>query len=236
MYLIAKEIFGDPKKGQPGFRRFLQQTGQFGRGIVNESYPLSIERASFNRLVVEIGQNLPDYKTDQWRNYGKDKSFWAEILLEKYRREGDDKDIIVNDLRFECDKTLFQWNGFEVYLVLCTEETRKERLAKEGEVWIGMDPDSVITGLYSSWNNARSVEFINEEHLRGDISEEMCTQISNQFIYTKYIEKKIEFPTDHVIWNDHREPPASSILREDKSYLTPEEFNKKFLIQGVTEE
>lgn len=51
IYQLLRKIFGDLDKSTPGYRRLLQQTGQYGRGIINRDYPLSPERAAYVMMV-----------------------------------------------------------------------------------------------------------------------------------------------------------------------------------------
>lgn len=233
MYQLASKIFGKPQKGDAGFRRLLQQMGQFGRGIVNDDYPLSPERASFVMMVRSVGRNLWDLGKIEWEKYGLDPAFWSKAVLitpPTYNPNPERSmtlNVIVNDLRFQVDRDVFEKAGFQTFLVLCTEETRNERILKHQEKFDGI-PRSWESYIPGCGFVPGMLDKIKEEHRICDCSEELATRLSNQILYSKELKVTPEFPISNVVWNDHRDPPEGSILHEDPSYLTTAKFHTKF--------
>jgi hypothetical protein len=218
--LIAREFFGNFKKKDPGARNLLTSIGQIGRAYVSNNYPLSIERASFIFLVRQIGKRVQNYGHINWDLYGKSTDFWTYALLNSPPTHNfnpgrsPDLPILVNDLRFPNDKIRLEAAGFETWLVLCTEQTRRERMVELGEEYDGLSLSTFATQK--------------AEHQVVDVSESYATQLSNHFLYTRSYPKEPDFPIDRVIWNDHRNPPSGSILQEKRSYLSATDFWQKY--------
>src|SRR4051812_18700276 len=55
IYALVKVLLGTSDKNIPGVRRMLQLVGQWGRGIVSEEYPLTLERASTTKWIKYTG-------------------------------------------------------------------------------------------------------------------------------------------------------------------------------------
>lgn len=166
LYHLMVEIFGPIGKETPGFRRLLQQTGQFGRGIINSAYPLTFERAAFIGMVRSLGPKTPGLEKVDWSSYGKDESFWAKALINSSPTNVPESNVIINDLRFQIDKTTFEEAGFTSFLVLCTEETRKERLLANNEHY-----DGIFPSLLSDFGSK-----IATEHQTCDVSESLAVK------------------------------------------------------------
>jgi hypothetical protein len=239
IYQLVNELLGKVEKGAPGYRRFLQQVGQFGRGIISEQYPVTIERVALVQLIHQIGRKIWGYDKINWDQYGKRPDFWSYVVLNTsptYNSNPDrslDSPIIVNDLRFPVDKEAFEKAGFESWLVLCTEETRKERMIATGEQFDGIDSvwcfQKTLSDLkLPTEDKKRFQELVGREHEKIDVSEAMSTRLANLFLYTEELEQTPDFPVERVVWNDHREPPSGSILREKQSFLTTADFHARY--------
>ena len=51
IYALSRAYLGTEDKSVPGVRKFMQDVGQWGRGVVSDEYPLSVTRALFTHDV-----------------------------------------------------------------------------------------------------------------------------------------------------------------------------------------
>lgn len=203
---IMLEMFPEATydKSTPGVRDFYKAFGQIGRGIVNETYPISIERMCFIDLVKRVGKEKFPYI--HWDLFGKIPNFWSYALMnaKPVNSRIQEGPFLVTNSRFEEDLECFSKAGWKHYHVMCSRETRIERLKALGE--------KVDWPL----NNDYRVE-----HLNVDISERYSTLLDNLITYPHIFEPGMvcPIPTSQVIWNDHRPPFKHSLLVERGDYI-----------------
>lgn len=154
--VLAEALTGYSRKDAnvPGVRRLWQQIGQWGWGSISEEYPITPERVSFIQMVRTQATSLllqrkSPYAYAPWDVYGSLKSFWIDILLQELaieihqneelenlqsvgmnldRPKPENRFAIVN-IRFEHELDPAEKFGFQLYHVMCSEETRRERMA-----------------------------------------------------------------------------------------------------------
>jgi len=129
MYRVVEHF--DPSgicdKDRPDHRSFLQRIGQWGWGAITNDYPLTPERVAFCELLRVEGKKIPGAKYVRWEEYGTRKDFWVRTLIRRLE-EFDSRDpVAVTNVRFAHEAMPLATEGFEHYLVMCTEGTRAHR-------------------------------------------------------------------------------------------------------------
>jgi len=210
---LIRIIFGEVPRNSLGYRQLQQKIGQYGRGIINQDYPLSPERFALTEAVRRIGPSIWDAGKVDWKRFGVDPKFWTYYLhqvppVHNPNPRCEDRDLVLTNARLEADFEDLEERGWDIYLVLCTWETRYERLEQLGE-----RPDRV-SDIYDP----------REEHDHVDISEKVATFAGNSILYTDKFGVDPDWPLDRVIWNDDRDPPGGSILARSTGWLTTEDF------------
>lgn len=138
LYAIASHSFGvtvnsTEGKDIPGIREFLQTVAQWGRGVINEKYPLTVARALFMAQIRANGE-LGNYGCPevQWANYGKDVDIWLNACIARanaFLAENPDARVAVTNCRFENEFKRLAAEGFVHWHCLCSANTWKTRLA-----------------------------------------------------------------------------------------------------------
>jgi hypothetical protein len=127
MYRITESFFGHCDKSRPDVRKFLQTIGQMGWGFNHQNEaPCTVERAAFIQLMRDNGMGLSGFK-GPWSEFGKRKDFWVKILIDRLADFPEHDNVAVTNLRFEHEEIPLIAAGFDQWLVLCSEETRRER-------------------------------------------------------------------------------------------------------------
>jgi hypothetical protein len=134
IYDVLEYFFGTRGRDIPGARPFMQAVGQWGRGEINELYPLTPERASFTmwlRAAAEEGK-LPGYVN--WLDYGSNKDIWVEACLARvatFAVENPTTRIAITNVRFENELKLLREHGFNHFHVTCSGQTWQQRLVQD---------------------------------------------------------------------------------------------------------
>lgn len=185
LYELQRVFFGSDDKSAPGAREFLQVVGQWGRGTVNEKYPLSVSRATFTTMVRAMGPGglISRAHKVKWENYGKDDNIWLDALIARIEAEAGivNPRIGVSNVRFKNEFDRLTQIGFIHFHVMCSAKTWAARLAKDKKT-----PQSPSVN---------------------DISEQMAIGFDQSAM--QQIKSKPTGPKLRVIWND-REAPAPS--------------------------
>jgi hypothetical protein len=162
MYALTHWLFGygdvpRDKTLPPGLRECWQTFGQWGKGIVNEQYPLTPERAMFTRLIRDkLGhstQSIYRLKKNfgvQWQHYGLLDSIWISGLCRRLDgrasmvetnsygvshvvREPVPEGLqAVTNLRFPVEVTAFEKRRWAVVHVLTSPEELRARHEAQG--------------------------------------------------------------------------------------------------------
>jgi hypothetical protein len=132
LYALQEFLFGTRDKSAPGARKFLQTAGQWGRGLVNEQYPLTPTRALFCMMITTLGvaKRLPDDSVN-WHEFGNDR-LWVDALLR--RVAGMEGRVAVSNVRFENEYKALSEAGWEHWHVMCSQQTWEKRLKASGMV------------------------------------------------------------------------------------------------------
>jgi hypothetical protein len=221
-YTIVETLHGkqENKDKVPGLRELYQKIGQWGRGVVNDKYPLTAERAAFTLMMRIHGHQLTNHPV-QWESYGRNEDIWVHSLLAMSQRlagehtlndmdfDADGKSVLpvvdpaqypvqfVTNVRFQNELTTLGQSGFEHFHVLCSDATYTERL--------------------------RSVGIALEDPRLNDLSEQFARNLDVEvanIIRTHETGTKIK-----VIWNDHRPIPSPRLFTMDefKNYVDKNE-------------
>ena len=124
LYALARQLFPSFEKGSPGGRKLLQTLGAWGRGIVSEEYPLTVERGLALDWVLE--QVRRRFLLSGWSAYGTSSDFWRDIALDSM--EGISVETAVTDARFT-NEVEGLWKRFQAptFLVVCHPDTLAAR-------------------------------------------------------------------------------------------------------------
>lgn len=195
LYTIAAYFFGSGyTKADPGYRDFLRKVGQYGRGYVDSDYPLSVERALFVSMMRREGPKIFSLSHIKWDDYGKKQTFWAESvlrspILNSINPQWKPIPLVIPDYRYEIENPLFISQGFKLFLVLCSEETRLKRIAALGE------------------SQDRNVPEDDIDYQKVEYSEKYSTLLSHCALYPDKIIQDRPEKLPPVIWNDDVPPP-----------------------------
>lgn len=177
LYALCSYFFGNCDKKQPGVRKFLQLAGQWGRGVVNEQYPLTPARAMFITMIRTLADQLPRMHVN-WAEFGFNENIWNDALISRANALITDVSEVnrvgVSGCRFENEYKKLEANGFTHYHVMCSPETWAKRLAT-----VGLKPNSPEVN---------------------DYSEKLAIALDNDAIQS--VRMKPVGPKLRVIWND----------------------------------
>jgi hypothetical protein len=150
--------------------------------------------------VREIGPKLPGLSHVIWSGYGTNEAIWAESVLRLFTsdfRIGKTRaGCIIPDLRAHSDVVYLREHHFDIYFVLCTEGTRRERIRKLGEE--------------SVWSHSWDKDY-RFEHNHVGVVEHLNTYISNYFLHPCSMESNTQSEKDFqgkIIWNDDVPAPV----------------------------
>ena len=183
LYELASELYPglDGKdKTKPGVRALLQQLGQYGRGTVNDRYPLTAERAllcSVLRLSKPNSSNSEAGLFVKWSEFGINENLWVDALLRRAKSiEGTDRLVVVTNLRFDNEIEALRKDGFAIAGVVCAQPTLGHR-------------------QYGRTDSTSSQ----------DVSEQLGQKVFLRYHYPTSDPIKVDF----FIWNDNTEAPKT---------------------------
>lgn len=174
LYALCSYFFGECDKKQPGVRKFLQLVGQWGRGVINEQYPLTPARAMFITMIRTLSDQLPNNLHVNWAKFGFNEDIWNDALISRVAVSQSVNRAGVSGCRFENEYKKLEANGFTHYHVMCSPETWAKRLAM-----VGLKPNSPEVN---------------------DYSEKLAIALDNDAMQS--IKIKPQGPKLRVIWND----------------------------------
>lgn len=130
LYKVQEYFFPGTNKADPGARKLLQIIGQWGRGQVDDQYPLTPDRAIFVMMLRHYGaQGQLDPSVD-WKTYGLNPNIWLDALAR--RLEGRSGPLAVSNCRFDNEVDYFDKAGWTGYHVMCSPKTWRARLKAAG--------------------------------------------------------------------------------------------------------
>lgn len=128
-HLFETEITSLTGKDIPGVRSALQIIGQWGRGMVSERYPLTLERARFAHWVRRDGAKLFGSRFQvNWSQFGKTESLWVDALIQRVADEPAEARIGVTNCRFMNEFKSLQAAGYTHWHIMCSPKTLNARL------------------------------------------------------------------------------------------------------------
>jgi hypothetical protein len=205
IYEIVNYFYPNCNKSVPGYRRMLQIVGQWGRGFIDDSYPLTPERACFENLV-------RSERTGKWADFGNSENYWTHQAAYTIKWQDDGyTPLITTDHRFPYEWPVFQDLGYERYLVMCSDETRQKRCEDMGEPFDHV-PDLWTTDWFKALDSL-------------DVSEKYSSllTVGHYFQEESILKDAPDLDERHVIWSDHKPVPKG------RGYLTVEEFTSLVL-------
>lgn len=126
LYAICKYCFGSCDKNNPRHRKFLQFLGQAGWGCHDDQHcPDDLHKAALTILLRREGPAIWNHKN--WDDFGRCSAFWVSDLLDRVENFHAHDKVVVTNVRFPHELEPMKAEGFEHYLVMCSERTRRER-------------------------------------------------------------------------------------------------------------
>ncbi len=126
LYKLCEYVYGSCDKNNPRHRKFLQWVGQCGWGCHDEQHcPDDFDKAAITILLRREGSAI--YPHRDWPSFGRRSDFWVVDLLDRVKCFHQHQNIVVTNVRFRHELEPMKAGGFEHYLVLCSEETRRAR-------------------------------------------------------------------------------------------------------------
>lgn len=188
LYFLLKYFFGVTNKDQHGARKFLQQVGQWGRGVINEQYPVTPERAVFVDLVrAHAAGGFFDVATEKfhvdWLKFGHDDNIWLDAVaarMQNFLSVTPGARVATTNVRFEHEFKRMQELGFRHYHVMTSPQEWSARLQKDG-----LNSASPAVNDYSE-KLAQALD--------GDVTRKISAQRNG--------------PKLNVIWNSATPPPS----------------------------
>lgn len=202
--------YGDTS--DPGYRTVLQQIGQWGWGLVDAQYPITVDRLLFAEKIRRSGRNIYGMNHVPFSRFGLDKDFWVQAMLAlPPAHRPNPKDIgtgvIVTGVRHYHEVPRLREKGYVHYHVMCSEETRRKRLESLGEPW------DYHTQADKDWSQA-------DESERQNIALSRLI-MGDHLLSFQHPEHPLP-PDDRVVWSDDKEP-----IPEGREFLTIEAFVNK---------
>lgn len=186
LYFLADYFFG--KQPKDATRAFLQQAGQWGRGMVSAEYPLTPERALFTRMIQTSfsisGHSSSGLKVD-WASYGRNENIWLDSLIARMAAEPSGNLMAVSGVRFHNEYTRLAAEGFTAFHVMTSAPTWTARLQK-----VNLSPES------PECKNS---------------SEQLAASLDQNVIKT--LSKAKHGPKLRCVWSDEKmQPPSGRLL------------------------
>ena len=173
MYQIVEYLTGFNRQNGanvPGMRRMWQTIGQWGWGNTDVEYPMTPERALACHMIRALGEHMaPEFDWVDWTEFGNRKDFWVNILLQRIDQvqlTPGKIGVAMTSCRFNHEIDPLKAAGFDHYLVMCSEETRQERMAAAGYVQkpeeaadtserLAKELETCMPPYYIIWNDHR---------------------------------------------------------------------------------
>lgn len=131
MYELADYVMGSRDKSDPQVRSFLQDVGAWGRGMMEEGGRAyrGCPPAEWVEVIRAHGRVMaPSFFNVEWNHFGKDKNFWINIMAERIADLPASEKWGVSNSRTLDEVNFLTARGFEHWHVMCSPETRRERL------------------------------------------------------------------------------------------------------------
>jgi hypothetical protein len=191
IYYLAKRFLGvgvtaDANKDIPGMRAFLQAMGNWGRGTINEKYPVTPARALFVDRIHRLAESgsLPEEYFVEWEKFGEDESLWLNAALARVASQSSSEArLAFTQVRFKNEFTTLQAEGYTHFHVMTSSKSWLERLAKRN-----LKPDAPALK---------------------DTTEQFAAALDQSVI--KQISAHKTGPKLHCLWSDSSPPPSTRL-------------------------
>ena len=130
MYAICEVFHGYCNKKEETHRKFLQEVGHWGwAGQRMAMNPRDVKRyRRFKAWVDEEARDaLPEWADVEWERFGEVKTFWVDILFQRWHDRVAAGGCAVVNCRHEHEAEVFERHGWGHYLIACSDETRRAR-------------------------------------------------------------------------------------------------------------
>lgn len=155
LYDLVEFIYGSQDKSIPEVRSAMQNIGQWGWGYYDPEAPIESPYHRYNQhrlaitaLIRTQGEKMaPKWKVD-WLKFGHVRTFWVDILLARLPKakatpfqavqrpmfqQFPEPRMAVTNVRFNHEFDPIEKANLPHFLVLCSEETRMERIQAAGK-------------------------------------------------------------------------------------------------------
>lgn len=192
-YFFGVEVSATKGKDLQGMREFLQAIGQWGRGEINEKYPLNATRAAIIQTIRNFPDDLwPDLSVN-WDEFGRNQNVWVDACIRRVNQHlltNPESRIAITNVRFTNEFKALQSAGWVHFHCMCSSGTWLQRLA--------------ASGLNSKSPAAN------------DMSEKLAADLDANV--TKQISQHRQGSMLHAVWNDDI-PSPSPRLYSLKTFL-----------------
>lgn len=131
LYALCRHFFGTADKDQPGMRATMQTLGQWGRNVINQSYPVSPARGLVAAMIRAHGEKMAPGFLVEWSKFGIDENIWLDALFRRVEKSTAPVVALVN-VRFKNEYERCQAERMTLVHVMCSQQTYLKRLQKAG--------------------------------------------------------------------------------------------------------
>jgi len=135
LYAVQQAFFPGTDKTTPGARAFLQNVGQWGRGLYKPKYPITATRALFSQVIRSFSQGGFEEWQVEWETFGNNEDIWLDSLVKRvtaFQGENPGEPVCVTNVRFENEYKRLVNEGWTHFHVLCSPNTWAKRLKSAG--------------------------------------------------------------------------------------------------------
>jgi hypothetical protein len=190
MEVVCEKVLGHTSREDPDVRAFLVNLGALGRGEhPTRSMRNRVQWDALGRRLQRDGAQVTGIgRTDVWESFGTE-TFWIDLMESRVDLRGPDTPVVIHNARFPEEVGRFVSRGFLHLHVMASEETRRARLAANGEE---PSPDARTEQL------ARELDRV----ARGEglLGMELAPKLSTA---TRWDVRSL----DTVLWSDERNEP-----------------------------
>lgn len=193
-HLFKMSVTASEGKDLPGMREFLQTIGQWGRGVVNEQYPITPVRALFCQQICAQAENFGFFPEVAWNTFGSNPDIWLNACIaraDEYLVANPGARVAITNVRFENEFKRLQAEDFQHWHCMCSAKTWTERLAQSK-----LTPESPAVK---------------------DLSEQLAIKLDASVI--KLLSAQKLGPQLRAIWSDKQAPKPSERLHSTESFL-----------------
>jgi len=131
---VCRLVLGHTNREDPDVRAFLVNLGALGRGeSPSRSMRNRVQWDALGRRLQRDGAQVTGMGTDHfWESFGTE-TFWIDLMESRLNERAPAGPAIIHNARFPEEVRRFTSRGFRHLHVMASEETRRARLAANGE-------------------------------------------------------------------------------------------------------